>query len=48
MGHGSFADEAAPVYVSKIPDKVNNISCGEAHSIVLTVKGEVYVMGCNT
>jgi alpha-tubulin suppressor-like RCC1 family protein len=48
LGLGSFADEAAPVYVSKIPDKVNQVACGQAHTVTLTMKGEVYVMGANT
>ena len=48
MGLGSFADESAPIYVSKIPDKVNQVACGGAHTVCLTMKGEVYVMGSNT
>jgi E3 ubiquitin-protein ligase HERC4 len=48
LGHGSFADEPAPVYVSKIPDKVSEVACGEQHTVALTMKGEVYVMGSNT
>lgn len=36
------------MYVSKIPDKVNDVSCGENHTILLSVKGDVYVMGSNT
>ena len=48
LGLGSFSDEPAPIYVSKIPDKVNSIACGCAHTIALTMKGEVYVMGSNT
>ena len=36
LGLGSFADEYAPIYVSKIPDKVNQVACGNAHTITLT------------
>ena len=36
------------MYVSKLPDKVNSVACGVAHTVVLTLKGEVYVMGANT
>lgn len=36
------------MYVSKIPDKVNQVACGEAHTLTLTLKGEIYVMGANT
>lgn len=48
LGLGSFADEGAPTYVSKIPDKVNQVACGSHHTLTLTQKGEVYVMGSNT
>lgn len=48
LGLGSFADETAPMYVSKVPDKVNQIACGANHTLMLTMKGEVYVMGSNT
>jgi alpha-tubulin suppressor-like RCC1 family protein len=40
-------DETAPYFVSKIPDKVSEVACGEEHSIVLTRTGEVYSMGAN-
>jgi alpha-tubulin suppressor-like RCC1 family protein len=48
LGLGNFSDETAPVYVSKIPDKVNQVACGNMHTVTLTLKGEVYVMGANT
>ena len=44
----SFSDEAAPFYINKIPDKVSSVACGIAHTLVLSLKGEVYVMGSNT
>lgn len=34
--------------MSKIPDKVSEVACGEQHTVALTMKGEVYVMGSNT
>ena len=47
LGLGSTGDELTPFYVSRIADKVAEVACGEEHSIVLTVKGEVFAMGSN-
>ena len=47
LGLGSTGDELTPFYVSRVADKVAEVACGEEHSIVLTVKGEVYAMGSN-
>jgi alpha-tubulin suppressor-like RCC1 family protein len=47
LGLGMLTDEPTPIYVNKIPDRVNQVACGESHTLVLTMKGEVYVMGSN-
>ena len=47
LGLGSFVDEPTPVYVEKIPDKVNSVASGIEHTVVLTNKGDVYVFGSN-
>ena len=36
-----------PFFINKIPDKVQEVACGEDHTIVLTKVGEVYSMGAN-
>jgi alpha-tubulin suppressor-like RCC1 family protein len=44
----SYGDEPAPYFVTKIPDKVVEVACGEDHTLALTkTTGEVYVMGSN-
>lgn len=44
----SYADEASPYFVAKVPDKVIEVACGEDHTLLLTKsQGEVYVMGSN-
>jgi alpha-tubulin suppressor-like RCC1 family protein len=44
----SYSDETAPYFVTKIPDKVLDVACGEDHTLVLTKQqGEIYVMGSN-
>lgn len=37
-----------PYYINKIPEKVQEVACGEDHTIVLTRTGEIYTMGSNT
>jgi alpha-tubulin suppressor-like RCC1 family protein len=44
----STVDEHQPFYISKIPDKVQDVACGEDHTVVLTKNGEIYTMGSNT
>jgi alpha-tubulin suppressor-like RCC1 family protein len=44
----SYQDELSPFYISKIPDKVQEVACGENHTVVLTRSGEIYTMGNNT
>ena len=44
----SFSDEVVPFYISKIPDKIQEISCGEEHTLVLTRSGDIFVMGSNS
>lgn len=48
LGLGFYSDEPAPIYVNKIPDKINSVACGQTHTVALTMKGEIYVMGSNT
>lgn len=48
LGNMSYGDEPAPYFVTKIPDKVVEVACGEDHTLALTkTAGEVYVMGSN-
>ena len=37
-----------PYYVTRIPDKVSEVACGDEHTIVLTQNGEIYTMGSNS
>ena len=49
LGNLSYQDELHPYYAgSKIPDKVQEVACGEEHTIVVTKGGEVYTMGSNS
>jgi X-linked retinitis pigmentosa GTPase regulator len=48
LGSGTQNDERLPCYVNRIPDKVSEVACGDEHTIVLTLKGEVYAMGANS
>lgn len=47
IGNLSYQDEMQPFFISKIPDKVQELACGEDHSVVLTRSGEIYTMGSN-
>lgn len=47
LGVGTMKPEMTPFYVTRIPDKVVDSSCGGEHTLVLTSKGEVYAMGSN-
>jgi len=44
----SYHNELAPFFISKIPDKVQEVACGEEHTVVLTRNGEIYTMGSNS
>ncbi len=44
----SYSDELTPFYISKIPDKVQEVACGLDHTVVLTRSGEIYTMGSNS
>lgn len=37
-----------PGFVSRIVDKVEDVQCGNTHTLVLTTEGEVYAMGDNS
>lgn len=48
LGNLSYCDEPMPYFVTKIPDKISDVACGEDHTIALTRQsGEIYVMGSN-
>jgi len=47
LGQGLNQDELLPYFISKIPEKVSELACGEEHTTVLTKTGEVYSMGSN-
>jgi alpha-tubulin suppressor-like RCC1 family protein len=34
--------------VTRIPDKVKEVACGDAFSVVLTLNGQIYTMGENS
>ena len=36
LGNMSYSDEPMPYFVTKIPDKVTDVACGEDHTLVLT------------
>lgn len=38
----------APIYVSRIPEKISEIACGDSHTLVITQSGQVYTMGDNS
>lgn len=46
LGHGNIMDEFLPSRLTYIPDRVLSIECGYAHTLVLTVKGQVWTFGC--
>lgn len=48
LGNLSFSDEQTPFFISKIPEKVQEVACGEEHTVVLTRNGEIYTMGSNS
>lgn len=48
LGLGSFSDEQTPYFVSRIPDKVAEVACGDLHTIVVTTNGQIYTMGDNS
>jgi alpha-tubulin suppressor-like RCC1 family protein len=37
-----------PHYVTRIPDKIQEVACGDEHTLVLTQNGEIYTMGSNS
>lgn len=48
LGNMSYQDELQPFYISKIPDKVLELACGDEHTLVLTRQGEIFSMGSNS
>lgn len=46
LGTGSHSNELTPFYI-KVSEKVHQAACGDNHTIILTLNGDVYAMGCN-
>ena len=47
LGIGSFASQAAPTHVESITETVSSVACGTQHSVALTNKGKIWVVGAN-
>lgn len=47
MGVGTFKSEASPAHVEEIAEKVSEVSCGNNHTVAVTKKGKLWVMGSN-
>ena len=37
-----------PYYVNRVPNKVNEVACGDMHTLLLTLQGEIFSMGDNS
>ena len=48
LGLGNYTNELVPYYVTRIPDKVSEVACGEAHTLVVTSIGQLFTMGLNS
>jgi len=48
LGLGALDNQVIPEFVSKIPEPISQIACGEEHTLVLTVGGQVFAMGSNS
>ena len=42
-----ISNEHVPYFINRIPDKVQEVACGEDHTLILTKSGEIYVTGSN-
>ena len=53
FGHGSESNYVTPTLVTALQaqalqgDKIKQVACGSAHTVVLTRLGKVYAFGCN-
>lgn len=47
LGIGSFTSQSAPVHVESITETVFSVACGAQHSVALSNKGKIWVMGSN-
>lgn len=47
LGTGQYENELAPYYMSKIPEKIQEVACGEEHTLALTKNGQIFGMGSN-
>ena len=45
LGHDAILDEFWPSRLL-LPDRIVSIDCGYAHTLVLTIKGQVWTFGC--
>ena len=48
LGTGRVENETAPIFIKRITDKIQEVACGEEHTLVLTTLGEIYTMGSNS
>lgn len=48
LGIGTFESEYSPMHVEDISEPISNLSCGNQHTVAVTVKGRIWVMGSNT
>lgn len=47
LGLGGYQDEYMPSLVTRIPDHVSQVACGNDHTLVLTTNGIVFSFGSN-
>jgi alpha-tubulin suppressor-like RCC1 family protein len=45
LGLGNYNNELVPYYVTRISDKVSEVACGEAHTLLATSNGQLFSMG---
>lgn len=48
LGIGTFESEYSPIHIEDINEPINSISCGNNHTVAITSKGRIWVMGSNT
>ncbi len=46
LGQGTILDEFRPCRLTFVPDRILSIECGYAHTLVLTIKAQVWSFGC--
>lgn len=45
LGHGDKSDQFLPRKIKSAPDKIKAISCGGAHTALLSDSGKLFLMG---